>query len=155
MCVAWTQPSEHLKGYPSRFLKGNRLFLIIFILLCDILCGFIFQPVILCQKRPLRLIFICRLRQKQNIRDDVYYFKFYSLLLLLSTWKEILGYRSLFGPGSTVFPSGWWGRPGRILDQQAAIYFFLNPVCVGEVSEKGINKTFWLHIWYFGFRNPS
>lgn len=28
----------------------------------------------------------------------------------------------------------WREKPKRILGQQAAVYFLLNPVCVGEVS---------------------
>lgn len=51
---------------------------------------------------------------------------------------------------STVLLSGQWGMPVRSPGQQAAIYFLLNPVCMG----KGINKTFRLHIWYFEFKNP-
>ena len=45
-------------------------------------------------------------------------------------------------PRSPVLSPGQERMSKRTLGQQAAIYFLLNPVGVGEVSGKGINKMF-------------
>lgn len=52
-----------------------------------------------------------------------------SFVLQINVWPQV--------SDAPVRPAG-----ERVLGQQAVIYFFLNPVCVGEVSGKGINKMF-------------